>query len=117
VEEDLPAWCRMTERTRLVDLQQGRQRSFLVAKGKRWPNVRRCDAAGHAARQAQRGRGETAASAARRTRARAAVPPLAVTGMGSWPRPRWLVDAMHAHVEGTAGRRASSRRRPTTPCA
>jgi 5-methyltetrahydropteroyltriglutamate--homocysteine methyltransferase len=29
-----------------------------------------------------------------------AVPPLAVTGMGSWPRPRWLVDAMHAHVEG-----------------
>ena len=20
--------------------------------------------------------------------------------MGSWPRPRWLVDAMHAHVEG-----------------
>jgi len=28
------------------------------------------------------------------------VPPLAVTGMGSWPRPRWLVDAMHAHVQG-----------------
>jgi 5-methyltetrahydropteroyltriglutamate--homocysteine methyltransferase len=28
------------------------------------------------------------------------VPPLAVTGMGSWPRPRWLVEAMHAHVQG-----------------
>jgi 5-methyltetrahydropteroyltriglutamate--homocysteine methyltransferase len=28
------------------------------------------------------------------------IPPLAVTGIGSWPRPRWMVEAMHAHVEG-----------------
>ncbi len=28
------------------------------------------------------------------------LPALAVTGIGSWPRPRWLIEAMHRHVDG-----------------
>lgn len=28
------------------------------------------------------------------------LPALAVTGIGSWPRPRWMVRAVHAHLEG-----------------
>ena len=28
------------------------------------------------------------------------IPPLAVMGMGSWPRPRWMLAAMHDHIEG-----------------
>jgi 5-methyltetrahydropteroyltriglutamate--homocysteine methyltransferase len=29
-----------------------------------------------------------------------AIPPLSVMGVGSWPRPRWLLEALHAHLEG-----------------
>ena len=28
------------------------------------------------------------------------VPPLSVMGIGSWPRPAWMLRAIHAHVEG-----------------
>ena len=30
----------------------------------------------------------------------AAIRPLAVMGIGSWPRPRWMLQAMHEHMEG-----------------
>jgi 5-methyltetrahydropteroyltriglutamate--homocysteine methyltransferase len=29
-----------------------------------------------------------------------AIPPLAVMGVGSWPRPRWALHALHEHLEG-----------------
>ena len=29
-----------------------------------------------------------------------ALPALAVMGIGSWPRPRWLVRAIHEHLAG-----------------
>ena len=29
-----------------------------------------------------------------------AIPPLAVMGIGSWPRPRWMLAAIHDHFEG-----------------
>jgi 5-methyltetrahydropteroyltriglutamate--homocysteine methyltransferase len=32
-----------------------------------------------------------------------AIPPLAVMGIGSWPRPRWMLAAIHDHVEGRLG--------------
>ena len=32
-----------------------------------------------------------------------AIPPLAVTGIGSWPRPRWMLQAVHDHVSGRLG--------------
>ena len=28
------------------------------------------------------------------------IPPLAVMGIGSWPRPRWMIQAVHEHMEG-----------------
>ncbi len=28
------------------------------------------------------------------------IPPLSVMGVGSWPRPRWLLEALHLHLEG-----------------
>jgi 5-methyltetrahydropteroyltriglutamate--homocysteine methyltransferase len=30
----------------------------------------------------------------------APIPPLAVMGIGSWPRPRWMLTAIHEHMEG-----------------
>lgn len=32
--------------------------------------------------------------------AAAAIAPLSVMGIGNWPRPRWMLQAMHDHIEG-----------------
>ena len=95
VDEDLPAWCRLTSNELVSFTKVGKQRSFLVCKGK----------------MEERGRAEARPVTASRPVVAAPVrpqppvsvpplPPLAVTGIGSWPRPRWMVEAMHAHVEG-----------------
>jgi 5-methyltetrahydropteroyltriglutamate--homocysteine methyltransferase len=99
VDEDLPAWCRMTKNELVSWTKEGKQRSFLVSKG---------PLAGRSANVPAQPRSaipvpvaESAAPQPRRQPVAAPeVPPLAVTGMGSWPRPRWLVEAMHAHVQG-----------------
>lgn len=95
VDEDLPAWCRMTRNELVSWTKVGRQRSFLVCKG---ALAERSVASAPAPRVDI----STAKVEAPRPAPVAAppVPALAVTGIGSWPRPRWLVDAMHAHVQG-----------------
>lgn len=98
VDEDLPAWCRMTKNELVSWTKVGKQRSFLVCKGAlaeraaSVPAQPRAAAATSSADATPRPRREPVAAPV--------VPPLAVTGMGSWPRPRWLVEAMHAHVQG-----------------
>lgn len=100
VEEDFPAWCRMTGNELVSLVRRGKERSFLVCKGtlaERRPRD---------------------VPTARVTRAQSAVvpvtipttlpppvpappiPPLAVMGIGSWPRPRWMLQAIHDHAEG-----------------
>ena len=37
-------------------------------------------------------------------------------GIGSWPRPRWMLQAMHEHLEGRLDRGRLPGRPPTTPC-
>jgi 5-methyltetrahydropteroyltriglutamate--homocysteine methyltransferase len=97
VDEDLPAWCRMTRNELVSFVREGRQRSFLIAKG------------GLAERQLATPplatRTQTEAPTGVRRERRTAVPapeipPLSVTGIGSWPRPRWLMQALHDHVQG-----------------
>lgn len=98
VEGDLPAWCRMTKNELVSWTQQGKQRSFLVAKG---ALAERGASLPATPRQVPPVPCAATDPLPRRTPVAApVVPPLAVTGMGSWPRPRWLVDAMHAHIEG-----------------
>jgi 5-methyltetrahydropteroyltriglutamate--homocysteine methyltransferase len=104
VDEDLPAWCRLTGNELVSVVRRGRERSFLVCKGTLAERARRAEAAvvGPAARRVA---GLTpvpvripatlpAAAPAPR------IPPLAVTGIGSWPRPRWMLRAIHDHLEG-----------------
>lgn len=117
VVEDLPSWCRLTG-NELVDMWSDgtRQRSFLVAKGSfvapaqaLTPNVAAASAAGAPAtargerRQAPITQPIVAVtiptSLPEPTRA-APIPALAVMGLGSWPRPRWLLRALHEHLEG-----------------
>ena len=95
VDEDLPAWCRLTSNDLVSFTKTGKQRSFLICKGKfdQRGKVEEKPVVKVSAPVAQ-----PAAAPVRRPAP--AIPPLAVTGIGSWPRPRWMVDAMHAYVEG-----------------
>jgi len=96
VDEDLPAWCRLTGNELVSFIKDGKQRSFLVCKGK-------LDERRSATAQSARPVTPVAPfiTAPPRSRIPApAIPPLAVMGIGSWPRPRWMIEAMHNYVEG-----------------
>jgi 5-methyltetrahydropteroyltriglutamate--homocysteine methyltransferase len=100
VEEDFPAWCRMTGNELVSVTRRDRERSFLVARG--------ALAARTAAPVAPRAPLVTSRSvvavqvpASLPSPAPVApIPPLAVMGIGSWPRPRWMLAAIHDHIEG-----------------
>ncbi len=118
VEEDLPSWCRLT-RNDLVNIHRaGRRRSFLVSKGPFSPPV---DAP---ATETPDPVTRTRKDRARRKPQMAilqevvapyiparlpapepapAIEPLSVLVVGSWPRPRWLLRALHEHLEGRLG--------------
>lgn len=99
VDEDLPAWCRLTGNELVSWTRRDGQRSFLVCKGKLSERDAPVAALASAAPAAMPSGGPSP-RARREAVSAPPVPPLAVTGMGSWPRPRWMIDAMHAHVEG-----------------
>lgn len=99
VDEDLPAWCRMTGNELVSFVKQDKQRSFLVAKGQ----------------LAERKAGVASVPVVHAgvrlidvqplliLPAVAPAPvirPLSVMGIGSWPRPRWMLQAVHEHMEG-----------------
>ncbi len=103
VEVELPAWCRLTRNEMLSWTRQGRQRSFLISKG---PFVERAPA------KAQ----TTIAGIGEQLRVAVSIPdslpapspapgiaPLSVMGIGSWPRPRWMLQAIHDRIEGRLG--------------
>jgi 5-methyltetrahydropteroyltriglutamate--homocysteine methyltransferase len=102
VEEDLPAWCRLTGNELLSWTRQDRQRSFLVAKGtlaERGSVVTRQTPAPSTTRLNPSV--NVSIPTQLPTPAQApAIPPLSVMGVGSWPRPRWMLQAMHEHIEG-----------------
>lgn len=104
VDEDLPAWCRLTGNELLSWTKQGRQRSFLVAKGKFSERVSL-----PAVTSALTAADVTLINAPVKVIiptqlptpiAAPAIAPLSVMGIGSWPRPRWMLQAMHDHMEG-----------------
>jgi 5-methyltetrahydropteroyltriglutamate--homocysteine methyltransferase len=101
VEEDFPAWCRLTGNELVSWTKRGKDRSFLVCKGAlagratRAPSLR--------PRFEPRGRGVMPVRIPTSLPPPAPapeIPPLAVMGIGSWPRPRWMLGAIHDHVEG-----------------
>ncbi|MEK7270697.1 MAG: sulfurtransferase TusA family protein, partial [Planctomycetota bacterium] len=98
VEDDLPSWCRLTGNELVSWTKEGNRRSFLVCKGalrsgtrnEAIPCVRAFPPVAPVAIPA---RLPSPASAAD-------IPPLSVMGVGSWPRPLWMLRAIHAHLEG-----------------
>lgn len=94
VEEDLPAWSRLTGNELISRVRRGAQRSYLVCKGKRGE---RTSGDGPVPVAGPR----PLATATRSVPVSATrLPPLAVMGIGSWPRPRWLLRSLHEYLEG-----------------
>lgn len=92
VEEDLPAWCRLTGNELVSWTRHGPQRSYLVCKG----NLadRRARGWGHRIVPVRPLEPLPAPVQAPK------IGPLAVMGIGSWPRPRWMLRAIHDRLEG-----------------
>jgi 5-methyltetrahydropteroyltriglutamate--homocysteine methyltransferase len=95
VEEDLPAWCRLTRNELISRVRAEKVRSYLVRKGR--PAVPEPEAQARAApapplltlRTPQIG-----------APAVEPLPPFAVMGIGSWPRPGWLLRSLHENLSG-----------------
>lgn len=99
VDEDLPAWCRMTGNELVSFLREGKQRSFLVAKGK----LAERSAVAPAVAPVSAGFEPVVVTPMTAFPPVAPAPriaPLSVMGIGSWPRPRWMLQAVHEHMEG-----------------
>jgi 5-methyltetrahydropteroyltriglutamate--homocysteine methyltransferase len=101
VEEDFPAWCRLTGNELVSFVKHGKERSFLVCKGMLAERAARPAPVARAPVPAARGVVAVTIPATLPPPAPApAVRALAVMGIGSWPRPRWTLQAIHEHMEG-----------------
>jgi 5-methyltetrahydropteroyltriglutamate--homocysteine methyltransferase len=99
VEEDLPAWARMTGNELLSAVRRGPQRSYLICKGS------------SGGKPVETGR-PSAPPVVPATPIPQPTPeplapapvgeiaPLSVMGVGSWPRPRWMLQALEEFLQG-----------------
>lgn len=91
VEEDLPAWCRLTGNDLISRWRRDSVRSYLIRKG-------------GTARSLPSSPVTPRAVASTPLAARPVQPitiaPLSVMGIGSWPRPAWLVRSLHEWLSG-----------------
>ncbi len=122
VEEDLPAWARLTGNELVSGTRQGNRSSYLVCKGslaerqkpgaKDTPPPRVAlrstrgsilgeDSPGWSAAQPGVGRGSAPQPGVSLPppAPAPAIAPLSVMGIGSWPRPGWMLRAMHDYLE------------------
>ncbi|MYA19479.1 MAG: 5-methyltetrahydropteroyltriglutamate--homocysteine methyltransferase [Chloroflexi bacterium] len=106
VEVELPAWCRLTSNELVSWTKHGDRRSYLVSKG---PFAGRAQAPfaapeAHAAQAASLSDllsvAVTVPERLPEPTAPRTIAALSVMGVGSWPRPRWMLRAMHDHLEG-----------------
>jgi 5-methyltetrahydropteroyltriglutamate--homocysteine methyltransferase len=100
VEEDFPAWCRMTGNELVSVTRRDRQRSFLVCKGPLSARAASAAASPPAVASPRVVVPVAVPATLPPPMPVAPIPPLAVMGIGSWPRPRWMLAAIHDHVEG-----------------
>jgi 5-methyltetrahydropteroyltriglutamate--homocysteine methyltransferase len=108
VAEDLPAWCRLTG-NKLVSIWHDREQgswTFLISKNRFNPVVAQAEAAGSPrsaslkTETAQVSATLAGAGARGKSRDVPEIAPLSAMGIGSWPRPEWLLRALHDRLEG-----------------
>ena len=98
VEIELPAWCRLTSNELVSWTKSGGRRSFLVCKG---AFTRRIGSRADSPALSQQLRVEVSVPDLLPKPSQAAeIAPLSVMGIGSWPRPGWMLRAIHDRLEG-----------------
>jgi 5-methyltetrahydropteroyltriglutamate--homocysteine methyltransferase len=104
VEQDLPSWCRLTGNELISWSRNAGTWSFLICKGSLADKTESPPPA-QPRTGADKPRLETARSSQRLSKPDSIprIAPLSVMGIGSWPRPRWMLQALHEHVEGRLG--------------
>jgi len=103
VEQDLPSWCRLTGNELISWNRDGGTWSYLICKGSLSENSE-SPSDGEPRSNAERKVSEARISAPlSKSYSVPQIAPLSVMGIGSWPRPRWMLQAMHEHVEGRLG--------------
>ena len=98
VEIELPAWCRLTGNELVSWTKSGGRRSFLVCKG---AFTGRIGSRADSPALSQQLRVEVSVPDSLPKPSHAAeIAPLSVMGIGSWPRPGWMIRAIHDRLEG-----------------
>jgi 5-methyltetrahydropteroyltriglutamate--homocysteine methyltransferase len=101
VAEDLPAWCRLTGNELVSQIELTGRRSYLVSKGPFDAGSLRTNVTERESMPLTQAILEVKIPASLPRPADAPpVPALAVMGVGSWPRPSWLLRALHQRLEG-----------------
>jgi 5-methyltetrahydropteroyltriglutamate--homocysteine methyltransferase len=100
VEQDLPSWCRLTANELVSWTKQDRRRSYLVCKGSLVERAQKKSAPGSPAAVRHPVVPVTVPEKLPAPVPAPVIEPLSVMGMGSWPRPRWMLQAIHDHLQG-----------------
>jgi 5-methyltetrahydropteroyltriglutamate--homocysteine methyltransferase len=101
VAEDLPAWCRLTGNELVSTLELEERRSFLVSKGAFDPaRAATSSATREPMPLTQEVVEVTIPDRLPEPAPAPTIPALAVMGVGSWPRPSWLLRSLHERLEG-----------------
>ena len=127
VEVELPAWCRLTRNELVSQVRAGKVRSYLVRKGGSTAGLPPSPPASEGEGWGEGGPGPEGESLLTpgakppspftplppQSRGESGteppatpiepLPPFAVMGIGSWPRPGWLLKALHDHLTGRLG--------------
>lgn len=99
VREDLPAWCRLTGNDLQSVTRHGAAWSFLVCKGHIGERRAVVPASPTATGMKHTLKAVQILDPLPRPAPAPDIAPVSVMGIGSWPRPRWLVQALHDHLE------------------
>lgn len=109
VEGDLPAWCRLTGNELVSWTRTDSKRSYIVCKGA-LADAPAADTLHGSAAPARTAVGLSSSrvdvripDALPEPAPAPGIEPLSVMGVGSWPRPRWMLQAIHDHLEGRVG--------------
>ena len=101
VEAELPAWCRLTGNDLVSWTRNGERRSYLVCKGPfsegSSSQIPVSPVPLHSPVQVSVPKSLPGPAPAPKIAA------LSVMGIGSWPRPGWMLRTMHDHLEGRLG--------------
>jgi 5-methyltetrahydropteroyltriglutamate--homocysteine methyltransferase len=95
VDEDLPAWCRMTGNDLVSRTRSGGDRSFLVRKRQGGGERKGIDDTPSPVQIS-----DELLKIPQIESIDIPLPPFSVMGIGSWPRPAWLLRALHDRLSG-----------------